>query len=543
MNVFEDLVVELKQENLLEDTVIDTERAAAEADASLDITDEPNPHSASSKSEGEADASGGEILHDEGTVSEAAFADDAIDTPPVAAKKRNSGREFYHKRAVAEVSSLQMVEHVLTGVEREYLKIVPKSFDDFNAKKALNAFLQMPGDAAAEEHKSAEFDLMQETETWASALAERDRDIAVSALRHFCENARPALSSQALLALGRFYRNSAYTEAVRAKFDFVMTRLFSRPGPGEGRTLLFSRQETLEHITRLYADWSSVPLYTAEADESHVLLTALSFDDLATEAENASTFDQLIKSDFFNRLRTFKESISDLFYAPNVTSAAIEGNIRIGNAYVRLIESAHKKLDAGSIQQKYGEANEQAVSDAAGWTLDLAEIIRQRAETPAEEKPPAEAERDEPTEAPRPNKPAGVAGKGTSVVGTLKAQFKAVNKWVVVLSALLLVFGGGLWYWANYYANEEVPTTNVRGIPLESTPLAEHLKTAKVSGDTMYGLLLPSWDVLSKDKRTEFLQKCLAAAQQNGAKQVQLFDRSGKQAGYASSTRIDVPMP
>ncbi|MEO6051846.1 MAG: hypothetical protein ABIP78_11005 [Pyrinomonadaceae bacterium] len=47
------------------------------------------------------------------------------------------------------------------------------------------------------------------------------------------------------------------------------------------------------------------------------MLTALSFDDLAIEAENAGSFDQLIESEFFSRLRLFKESISELFYAPN----------------------------------------------------------------------------------------------------------------------------------------------------------------------------------------------------------------------------------
>ena len=72
------------------------------------------------------------------------------------------------------------------------------------------------------------------------------------------------------------------------------------------------------------ADWSSVPLYTADSDETNVLLTALSFEDLGAEAEGASNFDQLITNDFFGRLRLFKESISELFYAPSVTAAAID---------------------------------------------------------------------------------------------------------------------------------------------------------------------------------------------------------------------------
>ncbi|MBK9162327.1 MAG: hypothetical protein IPM21_00080 [Acidobacteria bacterium] len=34
-------------------------------------------------------------------------------------------RDFFRKRAVDEVSSMQMVEDVLSGVEREHMKVVP----------------------------------------------------------------------------------------------------------------------------------------------------------------------------------------------------------------------------------------------------------------------------------------------------------------------------------------------------------------------------------------------------------------------------------
>src|SRR5215211_2808609 len=101
-----------------------------------------------------------------------------------------------------------MVEHVLTGVEREYLHVVPKVYDVFNAKKALQIFLNIAETADSEEHKAAELALMQETETWGIALLERDHNIPVSLIRQYCENSRPALSSQAMLALARFYRNA-----------------------------------------------------------------------------------------------------------------------------------------------------------------------------------------------------------------------------------------------------------------------------------------------------------------------------------------------
>src|SRR5689334_8545302 len=131
MNVFEDLVLELKEENLLEDTIVDR---------AIDTTDEPNVKEPEEVLIAEPDAA----THTPEIVVESNAEPIPNDLPPRPPKKPAHGREFFNKRAVAEVSSLQMVEHVLTGVEREYLKIVPKTFDDFNAKKALNTFLQIP---------------------------------------------------------------------------------------------------------------------------------------------------------------------------------------------------------------------------------------------------------------------------------------------------------------------------------------------------------------------------------------------------------------
>src|SRR5204863_7355177 len=97
--------------------------------------------------------------------------------------------------------------------------------------------------------------------------------------------------------------------------------------------------------------------------------------------------------------------------------------------------------------------------------------------------------------------------------------------------------------WANYYAEDPVSTSGVRGFELESSPLSEHLKSAKVSGDTFYGLLQPTWDLLPKEKRLEFLQKAFTVAQQQKCRQVNLIGKDGKVAAYASATRTDVVMP
>jgi hypothetical protein len=90
---------------------------------------------------------------------------------------------------------------------------------------------------------------------------------------------------------------------------------------------------------------------------------------------------------------------------------------------------------------------------------------------------------------------------------------------------------------------ERVPTTGVRVVDVESTSLREHLKTARISGETFYGLLLPSWDDLSKEKKQELLQRVFQEGKERGYTQVNLIDKDGKPAGYASATRLDVVMP
>ena len=541
MNVFEELVVELKEENLLEETVVDEQLAAAAASA-IDRTDEPN------KVEDD------DLLSDVSLVdaSDEEPADIALepqavpaeDTEPVLPINVKKGPQFYQKRAIAEVSSLQMVEHVITGVEREYLKMVPRTFDDFNAKKTLNAFLNVTGDVDSDEHKTAEFNLMQETEAWCSALGERDKNIPVSSFRLYCENSRPALSSQAMLGLARFYRNLPYSETARAKFDFIITRLFSRPVDGEKRACLFQRDEALKHVNTLYSEWSSVPLYDADSDESKVLLTALSFEDLATEAENAGNFDRLIESDFFGRLRLFKESINELFYAPQVTAAAIEGNVRIGNAYVELLERERRKVDDESLQSKYGDLHADTVSDAAARTLDLVELLR----NPAVHLPVHEADDDGPAVQTTAEQPRAVhvaaasENKPDTLVQKLVANVKGVNRLFLGVSVLLIAASVGIWLWANV-TEEQISSHGVSAISLEGNFLGEHLRSAKVSQEILYGMVKPSWDALPKEKRQEYVQKILSACKDYNCTQVNLLNKDGKVAAYASATRLDINMP
>lgn len=571
MNVFEDLIVELKQENLLENTVIDKPAAPPAPPDPLDTTDEPNKAEAEAVQPQPASpaVNGNEAVAETfvvgppqrvepppvaATVVDSPGAPDPVGPPPAPAAPvvpppdpiRQHDAEFFKKRAVAEVSSLQMVDHVLTGVEREYMKVIPATFDDFNVKKALNVFLKAVADGDGAGHAEAEFAMMHETEAWYTALAARDAKIPVSSLRQFCENTKPALSSQAMLALARFYRNSPFSEPVRAKFDYIITRLFSRATDYGRRSCLFSRDEALKHLTKLYSEWSSVSLYAADDDDSKVLLTALSFEDMAQEAENAANFDQLIKNDFFGRLRLFKESISELFFAPNVTTAAIESNVRIGNAYVELLAREREKFDAVSIQSKYGDIDGQSVSDATARTLDIEELLKVEAipQSPPEEIEVVEESDELPRQAPLPAVQPEAADKPSVNIGAkLRDQALSINRWFLAACIVLVAASVGIYLWSNLAGDESGATAGVATVNVDVPGLRQHIRISKVSNETLYVHLLETWDTLPKDKRQEFLQQTLHAGQQQGWKQVRLIAKDGKNAGFASATRLEVIMP
>lgn len=532
MNVFEDLLTDLKHDNLLEETVLDEHPGADEFEilGSEDlISDQSPPY----------------------TEPAVVTRNDDASSEPAVAKAAINGQEFFKKRAVAEVSSLQMVEHVLTGVEREYMKVKPQAFDELHAKLALNKFLKAADHAEEnDDHKSAEFELMQETERWCTALAARDAKVYVSSLRQYCENTKPALSSQALLALCRFYRNLPYSETTRAKYDFLLTRLFTRPTADDQRVCLFKREDALSHLENLYKDWSSVALYSAaDDDDSKVTLTALSFDDLARESESASTFDQLIDSDFFSRLRMFKESIAELFFAPQVAIAAIEANVRIGNSYVKLIAAERQKMDAARIQAKYGGIDHDSVSDATARTLQLVELLKAPSpESTASELPPAAHEQPREEKRHREPKPAKKSAKDDGdanegfIAGLMQNAF-AVNKKLLVVSIVLVAATVGLYIWMNYSAEETASTSGVRVVSLDNPVVREHIKTAKVSNDILYGLLDQTWELLPKDKRAEYVKKLLSQGPTLGYTQVNLTTKDGKQAAFGSKERIDIETP
>ena len=518
MNIFEDLIEELKEENLLETTVIETERAKEKA--------------AVQKSDaGENMAAANEVFQKPEVG--------AVNVPSsleVAAREINEA-EFYRQRAKNEVSFLQMVEHVFAGVEREQLKIVPKPYDDLEVKKVLHSFLQISHEPQSSEHASAQFRLLEETERWHSSLAVRNERILTAHLRRYCEISRPPLSSPALISLARFYRNSSYSEQVRSKFDLVLTRLFSKETGGNKREAVFSRPDLVTHLTALYAEWSSVPLYSTDTDDAEIAGIAQEFADFMREADEAGSFDELIKSNFFNRLHSFKESTNENFFAPSVTAAAVESNIGIGNRYIELLETEKAAGSGTNLEVKYGLTDDHAISEATGKTFALVEIVRRKTAAP----PPLK-------EAVSYYEPEIAREKIASPIKTEAVEIAAVSgsgKWWIALAAAaviliaLFVYLGKSSSSADEAAKKEAAAVLPK-MGLEDSILKDYLETADIKNGTLNGAVLPKWNQLTDDEKKSVLKQMLKVGDAKGFVKVELFDKADKPLASAANGNVFV---
>jgi hypothetical protein len=555
MNVFEDLVEELKEENLLEQTVtgINSEKAQAAADASMALpaasaavaeTESPEDFPAdfdfapdeSDESEPEEAEAGFDFSlaenEDEASKPESSF--EMVDASESfeARKAPVDEAEFYRRRAIDEVTSLQLVEHVFSGVEREQMRILPKPFNDITVKKALHDFLQVSKNSPASENAQAEFKLMQETESWCSALSHRDKHLSVTALRRYCETTKPSLSNQAIIALARFYRNLPHTESVRSKFDMVLTRLFTKEVEGEKRELMFDREEIVRQIRELYADWASVQLFSAE-EETELLLTTVKFDDFLGEAQDAESFDELVKKDFYNRLRLFKEGIGDKFYAPLVLASAIESNVLIGNRYIELLEKERHQTSAEAIESQYSFLLDQAISDATSKTLQLVELLKEKTDPAA-----APAKLNEPKE--------------TLNVQETKFEYKAakesrlgffgVNKWLVAAMVGVILLSGSLYLYVEYFSHYKA-SSNVQKVNLENSFFKDYLTTARISQEIFIGVVNPAWADMSKERKEEVLGKLINVGKEKGYGKVHLLNQEGETVGQATADDVRVIDP
>lgn len=564
MNLFENLVDELKEENLLEETVIDTSKLRAGAEpttqensesipllensdgAPVLPTDLDEPNEIISETEepvntaeheeilAESDPEKGveePLLSDDDDLNASDLSepdqDESVPLSETAEEadlrtRKMTVKEAYAQRMSDEVMSLDAVEHVVSGIEREQMRTVPHRYDVVPVKQALHLFLTEFKTLESPEQTESEATLRKEIERWHTSLIKRDADIPTPLLRLYCDDS--GLNSKSLGSLARFFRNSPFSENVRSKFDLVITRYFTEESEGNRREMKLKRDELISAVTKLYEEWSSVPVYSVDEEDSELILAAFKFEDYINEAKKCRSFDELLTNGFFKRIKGFKKKTSENFFSPMLVASAVECNVAIGNRYVNLIENERRRSGADVIGERYGGKHDKSVSEATSKTLQLTDLLKEKETKRRRLKNRAKLK---------------ALVSGISPKKTAENEPNSTNTIIVaVIVAIVLVVCGYLTYSAIVGTPVKL-TENEEKIRLERSFLHKFLKSSTIKDGAFSGTVTPNWNNLSKAEKEEVITKISALGKVKGYEKVELKDDSGKVITSTSGTKVE----
>jgi len=248
------------------------------------------------------------------------------------------------ERTVDYAKALEVVQRVFAGVERAILCQVPQVYDTTpaidSARKVKQAIKEKDTACIAE----AEDHFSNELYMWRLSLCSRDQAIQPYHLRRFCEKTEEHLDLQVFAALMRFYRNLPHSELAQSKYDFAVTRLFASVGENNERVLRMEGERLVESISEMFETWGE-KRKLAPASPDEIRLAVDRFRAFIAEAENEiDKFEKLIGSGLFNRVRVLKRDLGELFYAPEVTAAAIECNVVVANKFSALLADEGEQI-------------------------------------------------------------------------------------------------------------------------------------------------------------------------------------------------------
>jgi len=244
------------------------------------------------------------------------------------------------KRAGDEAVQLRVVERFLSEVERRLLKTTPQIFDIQRVRTALQILKTLTADDDLDECIEAEFRLDQEFHLWRELIITRDQNIETYHFRRLCDSTPYPLDDEIFIALAKFYRGLDLTPASQSKFDLSITRLFTRAVTSGRRELRSLRSDNVKRLKNLFPD--NEILFTS----SDISGAVASIDEYIDEALNFGVFEDMVKSNIFDRYRVFKRDLGPLFFQPEVLAAAVECNVAVGNVFDNLLRSADEQLSS-----------------------------------------------------------------------------------------------------------------------------------------------------------------------------------------------------
>ncbi|MBC7795409.1 MAG: hypothetical protein H7Z37_00890 [Pyrinomonadaceae bacterium] len=286
-------------------------------------------------------------------------------------QKNNQDATKRQTRVLEDAASLQLTEQVLSGVERLQLKIVPKPFDAINVRVAMAEMKEAISGNQSERMMRAEFRLLQDVQLWRLSLSKRDERFTADSLRRFCEEVNKPLNPTIFAALARFYRNLMPSDFVLSKFDFVVTQLFAKKMEYNRRVLRVEPQKLVGHLSELNAEWTGIPAnWSKESGKTREAVTE--FLRFVTQIKTPQTLEEFLASDFFNRYRSFKRGLGDVFFSPEVTAAAVLSNVEVGNRFAELCETESAALNnAASMAFDYTQKSDVSAVDETSRTQDI----------------------------------------------------------------------------------------------------------------------------------------------------------------------------
>jgi hypothetical protein len=499
MNVFEDLVVELKEENLLEEIFFE------------------NPST-----------------NGNGQLLEAGYSGDAMIEGNSFANGSYASPEAVRNRLSQQIASMELAELVISAVENANGKH-SQQYDVLAVKKAFHRYSQMANDPESEDFFDAESEVLAAIESWQHDLALRDEKIVVATFRLYVESANPPLGPQALFAMLRFYRSLPVSSITVGKFDFVVTRLFSKFVDGERREMICSQQDAVKYLTQRYTDWSVDNFRSLPGDAPEVAGPVSTLGELAIEAEGATAFADLHKSNFFERLSELKTDTGSSMFVPKVIAATVDANLRIATRLIDLLERERDRHGAG-VTSTLSEIDFGRVSDAVARTFNAfgkdddavddpemhtsSDTVADRIKIDA----PVRSKRNR-------SKPSDTAAR-SAIFG--------VNKWLLLATILTVIVSLGVYVWADRFADEPVKTDTVKVIDLEKPELKRFLMTAKLSGPMLYAVVTPAFEEMAVDVQREYLKSLYQYGGQKGYSKVTLMNGRGRNIGYADGERFEI---
>ena len=503
MNVFEDLIVELQEENLLEETVA--------------LRPKTNGYK-----KGSTNGNG----NGKGTSDNLVTFESVAASPP---KYRAPLKPEAVKTNLADqMSALQFVEFVISAAEK-LQGSAGQPFDDLQVQKDFHYYSQAGADTESNEYFEAESALIDSLRNWEEDLMRRDQALPSDMIRRCAESANPPLSPQALFALVRFYRSVPVSENSYLKFDFVVTRLFSKFVDGDRRDMLCSRSDVVKHLGQRYSEWGMNAFKSLPVDDPDVALVCLSFDDFAAEVDHAARLSELIGSNFFQRLYEFKLSTGAMMFVPQITAAAIDSNLKISRKMFDLLVG---EADRGGLG-KFSGVDNLLVSNAIARTFEVVGS-GDAVQHDESDRSPAKARSKRSA---RP--PATVKAQARSGISFGSNMF-GVNRWLLLATILSVVGSVGIYFWSEYSTSEPESTTLVKTVDLQVPELAQYIKTAKISGDMLFAVVTPEYLKLTPDKRRDVVQRVRQLGDTKGYKRINFYDQQGKTVAYGSADRIDI---